>query len=42
MSTERAVKENADKLLQDILRIQITNQRWSIITTPSLLEGEGG
>ena len=27
MSTERAVKENADKLLQDILRIQITNQR---------------
>ena len=27
MSSERAVKENADKLLQDILRIQITNQR---------------
>lgn len=27
MSTERAVKENADKLLSDILRIQITNQR---------------
>lgn len=27
MSAERAVKENADKLLQDILRIQITNQR---------------
>jgi len=27
MSTERIVKENADKLLQDILRIQITNQR---------------
>jgi len=27
MSTERAVKENAEKLLQDILRIQITNQR---------------
>jgi hypothetical protein len=27
MSTEKAVKENADKLLQDILRIQITNQR---------------
>lgn len=27
MSTERVVKENADKLLQDILRIQITNQR---------------
>jgi hypothetical protein len=27
MSSERAVKENADKLLQDILRIQITKQR---------------
>lgn len=27
MSTERAVKENAEKLLQDILRIQITNPR---------------
>lgn len=27
MSSDRAVKENADKLLQDILRIQITNQR---------------
>ena len=27
MSTERVVKENAEKLLQDILRIQITNQR---------------
>lgn len=27
MSNERAVKENAEKLLQDILRIQITNQR---------------
>lgn len=27
MSTDRAVKENADKLIQDILRIQITNQR---------------
>ena len=27
MSAERSVKENADKLLQDILRIQITNQR---------------
>lgn len=27
MSSERAVKENADKLLQDILRIQITQQR---------------
>ena len=27
MSSERAVKENADKLIQDILRIQITNQR---------------
>jgi hypothetical protein len=27
MSSERAVKENAEKLLQDILRIQITNQR---------------
>jgi len=27
MSSERAVKENADKLLQDILRIQITNPR---------------
>lgn len=27
MSTERAVKENADKLLQDILRIQISKQR---------------
>ena len=27
MSSERAVKENADKLLQDILRIQITKKR---------------
>lgn len=27
MSNERAIKENAEKLLQDILRIQITNQR---------------
>jgi hypothetical protein len=27
MSTDRAVKENADKLIKDILRIQITNQR---------------
>jgi hypothetical protein len=27
MSSERAVKENAEKLLQDILRLQITNQR---------------
>lgn len=27
MSTDKSVKENADKLIQDIIRIQITNQR---------------